>query len=122
MALKERKAVETYLVCDVCDTDIAMATTATKLVGAASGYMKRDQLEVDLCESCAAKLGLHRRGRPTATAKASEPPKQAAAAAKMANAPIAAPLKRGPGRPRKNPAPLPEPVAVLTEETWGDDE
>lgn len=99
MALKEKRVVQSVLVCDYCGTDIE-DQTGTHIEGAASGYMKRESLGIDLCEECAQKVGLKRRGR--------RPGSTNAAVAQEATP--ATPKKRG--RPRKAEKKEPELVAV----------
>lgn len=102
MALREKRVVQSVLVCDYCGTDIE-DQTGTHIEGQASGYMKRETLGIDLCENCAQKVGLKRRGRRPGSTNVTV----------ATEAAPAAPKKRG--RPRKVTKPEkaePELVAV----------
>lgn len=105
MAVKEKKVVQSVLVCDYCDNDI-QGSTATRIEGKASGYMKRDNFELDLCEDCSSKIGLKRRGRR---------PAGEVARPKVQTANAAAPKKRG--RPPKKKDDEQIAVATVTPKT-----
>lgn len=95
MAIKEKRVVQSVLVCDYCESDI-QGNTGTHIEGKASGYMKRDGLQFDLCENCSNQIGLKRRGRrPTFEGEQARPKKA------KNDAEAEAKPKRRPGRPKK---------------------
>lgn len=99
MAIKEKRVVQSIMVCDFCDNDI-QGETSTRIEGQAIGYMKREGLALDLCENCATIVGLKRRGRRPSTTNEGQAVKKVTPKAKvMVAAEGAAPKKRG--RPRK---------------------
>ena len=116
MAVKEKKVVQSVLICDYCSSDI-VSDMATRIEGKASGYMKRESLELDLCENCANTVGLKRRGRRPGTENTIKTMKQPRAKAKQAVATNGeAPKKRG--RPKKVQAIAEETTPEVTAEAW----
>ena len=117
MAVKEKKIVQSVLICDYCSSDI-VSDMATRIEGKASGYMKREALELDLCENCANTIGLKRRGRRPGTENTIKTMKQQprAKAKQEVAANGEAPKKRG--RPKKVQAIVEEATPEVTAEAW----
>lgn len=86
MAVQERQVVQQVVICDLCDAEAD--GNATKINANATGYIKRDHFEFDVCDTCAARLGLHRRGRP---ATRNVPPVLTAPAPRARRQPLAVP-------------------------------